>query len=404
MSVDLSGFTPGYRLLAAGLLYYAVLLPFQPTFLPASAGIIIAGIGWLHMLISDRKRVTINKISLSVYSSLVLYYLSGVSLSEHSAYLEILRVQIPLLFWGLPFVIYYKDFKEKFFDIFLRFFVVSSALSALIFIGYFLWLELQDISMEYSKRSPYYFLPVHYLGMYFNSAVVFVLWGNLFSNIRFKILMFSVLSIAIIILSSRMQWLIYFILTSTFLICMILQKKIHLKIQFILLLLMPLFIFFQIPEVKRRLMETKDEIRSLKTKVNDKQTNHRKFIWRESLAIIREAPVFGFKPGLADQLLMKRLSSVDEKFWDGKQVYYLRDGNYNYHNQFLQGTAERGAGVLALIGALLITFLSSRSLAARLCVIVIFFSMLTESILQRQSGVFFVATFLPFLASHFNHE
>lgn len=389
----------GYVIIASGIVYYFVLLPFQPTFLPPSLGMMVTGIGWIYALLFDFTKVVINKKALLVYILFTLYYLLGFSSIDDPKYLEVIRVQIPLLFWGLPFVIYYPEFRAEMFPVLIRCFILSSALSALIFISYFIWIELNAVSIEYSKRSPYHFLPVHYLGMYFNGAIVLLLWGNFFQNKQHKFALFIVLSIAVIMLSSRMQWLIYFVLLITFAIYALFQKKISLKPPLLFIFSISLIAFSQIPEVKRRILETSDEFKSFSTKVNDKQTNHRKFIWRESLPVIKEVPIFGYKPGKADQLLMKRLAGLDEKFWDGEQVYYLRDGYYNYHNQFLQALAERGIGVLFLLGGLFFTFFSSDSLMKRLFVLVVFLSMLTESILQRQAGVFFVASFLPFLVA-----
>lgn len=382
------------------MVYYTVLLPCQPTFLPSSIGMMIAGIGWLYMLLFDFKNVVFNKKSFIVFLFLAMYFLSGISSIDDPRYKEIMRIQIPFLFWGLPFVFYYPDFKEKILPFLIRCFVLSSTLSALIFIFFFIWIELNDISIEYSKRSPYFFLPVHYLGMYYNGSLVFLIWGNIFENKKYSMTIFIVLSTAIILLASRMQWLIYFVLLIAFTTNAFIQKKITFKPKIFLLFLISLFLFYQIPEVKRRVLETSDEYKSLSTVKNNKQTNHRKFIWNESLSVIKETPLFGFKPGVADQLLMQRLSLIDEKFWDGTQVYYLRDGNYNFHNQFLQAIAERGIGMLGLIGMLLFTFFSSHLTMTRLFVAVVFLSMLTESILQRQSGVFFVAFFMPFLAAY----
>ncbi|MFN3952170.1 MAG: O-antigen ligase family protein [Thermaurantimonas sp.] len=399
MRSEAAGIKMGYLITAVGVVYYTILLPFQPTFLPASIGMMFAGIGWIYMLFFDFKNTVFNKKSFLVVVLMALYFLSGISYIDDPMYREVMSVQIPLLFWGLPFVIHYQAFREKILPILLKYFILSSVLSALIFILFFLWTELKDVSIEYSKRSPYYFLPVHYLGMYFNGALVFLLWGSFFKKKNHIYSIFIILSIAVILLSSRMQWFIYLMLLIAFFTHAFFQKKIPFNPKAVLLFLITLLVFSQIPEVKRRILETSDEFRSMNTKVNDKQTNHRKFIWKESLSVIKEMPAFGFKPGVADQLLMSRLSTVEEEFWDGTQVYYLRDGHYNYHNQFLQAIAERGIGVLGLIGMLLFTFFSTHSIMTRMFVFVVFLSMLTESILQRQSGVFFVAFFIPLLAA-----
>lgn len=388
-----------FWLISVGVLYYFALIPIQPIFLPASAGMMIAGIGWLLMLMFHFKNATVNRHSMVVLLLFILYYVFGLTTSDDPDYREIMRIQIPLLLWSLPFVVYYPEFRQTIVPLIVRVFVVSALVSAIIFIAYYLLIELRNTPVEYSKRSPYYFLPVHYLSMYYNVALALLLWGNVVRKNHLLIATISVLSIAILMLSARMQWLIYFLLISLYFITAFYTKKKTYRPYFLLLLIGLAVLLFQIPEVKRRMYETYDEFRSIKTKKNEKQTNHRIFIWREAIALLKSAPLSGYKPGIADRLLMERLSELDDEFWDGEKVYMLKDGHYNYHNQFLQGAAERGLGIIGLIGALLFVFFNASYGPAKYTVLVLSLSMLTESVLQRQAGVFLAASFIPLMVA-----
>lgn len=406
MSFRSGWFWASNYLLKIGLCYFTVLLPLQPTFLPASLGIMIAGVGWLMMFVFHRHLIAFNSYAAWVVAFFILYYLTGIDFfSKSTQSAEVLSVQIPMLFWGLPFILYYKEFEETFFPLIQKIFIAASILSAIIFLVNFAYIEIQKIPLEYSKRSPFYFLPVHYLGMYYNVALAFLLFGKIYKNNILSLVSAIILISAIILLSARMQWIVLATLTISFALHHI--KKLHhiknlrsgRKVIFfitgsIIILITALFS----SEVRRRIEETKDEFKSIKTKNNDKQTNHRVFIWKEAIHLCKSVPLAGFKPGVADSLLMSRLEHVNAEFWDGKKVYYLRDGSYNYHNQFLQAFAERGFGVLFLLGALLTTVFFSVHPATKYIVFVFLFSMLTESILQRQAGVFLVSFFLPYLA------
>ncbi|WP_084180190.1 O-antigen ligase family protein [Schleiferia thermophila] len=388
-----------FWILSLGMSYYVALLPFQPPWLPASAGMMVAGIGWLISLTSNPRQLTINWPAAWVYLCLVLLYLSGLPTLDVPEYRQIMNTQVPFLFWGLPFVVYDEDFLRYSKTYLPNIFLASSIFSALVFIVYFIAIEISDPSIEYSKRSPYFFLPVHYLSLYYNVAIVLLLRQPCFIKKSFKIAAISVLIAAVILLASRIQWVVLlFILIIHFLS----SKKFKTKkvlMYFMLLSVCVTLLYVFVPEVHRRMHETLDEVRSLKEVKNGKQTNHRKFIWKEALQLLSEVPITGYKPGLADKLLMERLSACDEKFWDGEKVYYLRDGFYNYHNQFLQSLAERGVGVVFLFLALLLPVFYGRNWLCTMMVLVIAFAMLTESILQRQAGVFLVATFLPMIVT-----
>ncbi|MFN4298396.1 MAG: O-antigen ligase family protein [Thermaurantimonas sp.] len=400
MSFSNGWYSTSKYLIQVGLCYFTALLPFQPTFLPASLGIMIAGVGWLMMFPFHRHLITFNKHAAWVVAFLVFYYLLGIDFSLKSKQTsEILSVQIPMLFWGLPFVLYYKELENSLFKLLEKIFVVSSIFSALFFLVNFIQIEIENIPLEYSKRSPYFFLPVHYLGMYYNVALAFLLFGNTFKSRIFAIFSCSILILSIVLLSVRMQWIILTMLLSAYTFFHI--KKSVTKSKFFYLafgtIAFVVTVLFS-SEVHRRIQETIDEFRSIKSKKNDKQTNHRVFIWKEAINTCRNLPITGFKPGIADSLLMAKLEHVNAEFWDGEKVYYLRDGSYNYHNQFLQALAERGIGIILLIGTLTIVMVFSSHPASNYIVLIFVFSMFTESILQRQAGVFLFSFLMPFLA------
>jgi len=151
------------------------------------------------------------------------------------------------------------------------------------------------------------------------------------------------------------------------------------------------------PDSRRRIIETFHEIRSFDKIVDNKQTNHRVYIWREGIEVIKEDPVFGKGTGSEDENLALRLNKVEARFWDGSNVYYLSKGGYNYHNQFLQWFASNGIlGLIFIVGIFAIPLYSSISkkqglVAAWLVLCLVSFT--TESMLERQAGVLFFGFF-----------
>ncbi len=124
--------------------------------------------------------------------------------------------------------------------------------------------------------------------------------------------------------------------------------------------------------------------------------------WRFGWEILKEnkALAFGVTPGDAQQLL-------NEKFIKARM--YTGDPqrndtgllNYNFHNQFLQTFVESGImGLLALLfnfALLLVLAIKRNSVNAVCTLLLLFIFFLTESVLERQYGVFLYAFFPLFL-------
>jgi O-antigen ligase len=124
--------------------------------------------------------------------------------------------------------------------------------------------------------------------------------------------------------------------------------------------------------------------------------------WRFGWEILNEnnALPFGVSPGDAQQLLNEKF--VQSGMYTGDpQRGDTGLLNYNFHNQFLQTFVESGvAGLLALLFnfALLMLLAFKRKSVNAICMLLlllVFF--LTESVLERQYGVFLYAFFPLFL-------
>jgi O-antigen ligase len=153
------------------------------------------------------------------------------------------------------------------------------------------------------------------------------------------------------------------------------------------------------PETRRRLDETRDEWRSFRGDDTVKQTNARVFIWKHGLSSALEAPIFGQGLGDANDALQVKLSAEKALFWDGTGHYTLSEHRYNYHNAFLQQWAESGIiGLILFAGLFFFLFQKGSAFESRLFGWVCAISFATESMLDRQAGVFFFSFFFALIA------
>lgn len=134
-------------------------------------------------------------------------------------------------------------------------------------------------------------------------------------------------------------------------------------------------------------------------KINDKDDsktdNNRLRMWQSALDLIKAKP-FGYGNGdMQDQLNLQ---------YDKKDFDDLLAKRLNPHNQYLEVTLAIGilGLIIFLLGMIIPTIMSfwQKQLLYLAFLIIIGFSMLTESILQKQTGVTFFAFFNSLLAFH----
>ena len=146
-----------------------------------------------------------------------------------------------------------------------------------------------------------------------------------------------------------------------------------------------------LPWTSRRLTDLKNEWRSIDGMVDGKQTNHRVYLWKYGWNIANESPIIGVGNGAGDELLHEALQSCDAVFYKKKEPYYLHEFKYDFHNIILQNFAEGGiVGVLLLLFLFTVGFLQSQG-PWRYAWALFFCTGMTESLLERQAGVFLLA-------------
>ena len=380
-------------ILQFGLIWFAFGLPFQPKWLPTSLGMMLAGVGWLILLFRLKQQFRFKPLTLLPLLLLLLYAIGALYSSDASRASKIISLSIPLGAFPLLFL---SKSAQQLAPQLLRFFLASSVFAAVVTLGYLLWVVVisPQPDITYRQYSPFSHIPSHYLAMYFSFAGgAWWLMSAREKSPWFHFVPGAILLLTSLLMNARIQFLVVLLVIIWTLVTAFKHTRPTPKRKLMVVLgaVLMLGSVFALPENQRRLKETRDEWRNMAKVDESKQKNHRVYLWTYGVGVIQEAPLFGHGTGDANKQLQDAYQSSDAQFWDGEGLYYLRDVGYNYHNQFLQLWASNGVWAFLILIVILLVLLKNPHPAAKVLALVLFFSMLTESILERQAGVFFFA-------------
>lgn len=371
--------------------------------LPITLGIMICGLFWLVSIGFKSKFQTYFSnppalLFLAYYLWLVIGRLYSAEPDEAS---KDLLSKFPFFAWSLmlgSLLIFSKIDKEKL----LKVFVISVVVSMLYCFGEAVYRYAGDSDVHhfyFSNLVTYEMIPPHYLGLYINFAygILFhrLLSGRVtFGNKAADIVLLLFLFLSIVLISVRMQYLVFGIV-NFYLIFLFTRRSRGAVFAWISSLLVMALLFglaWSFSGSRSRIKDTYNEIVSFNRMINNKQTNHRKFLWVHGWEVIEDNFWIGTGTGAANGHLHRELLDVEAKFWDGQHNYYLRDKMYNFHNAYLQHWASGGVIGFAIFTMMFVIPLFRRNplrVQSNLFLIVCGLSFLTESMLERQAGVLF---------------
>jgi O-antigen ligase len=115
------------------------------------------------------------------------------------------------------------------------------------------------------------------------------------------------------------------------------------------------------------------------------------FSWNASIELIKEAPILGYGTGDANEALFKKYNELGYRF--------NLENQYNAHNQFFQTYLQIGiVGFAILIGIFVLLALRLKSSRHEFSVfLILFISLLVESMLVRFNGIVFFSIVVPLL-------
>lgn len=400
------------RLTFIGLLLFAAIIAFQPVFFAPTYIIVFF---WFFYLLSFKLQ-RLSRLKRNGwfwwFAAFYVWYVIGAFYSTDSQEAgRLIVLKITMFLWPLAFgslgKLSHKQVKYVLYA-FIMAMLVSSF--SCILLGFMDAVKLNNFKLMFGyDLARWRFLSNHYFGMYTSFAILILLADLMKSEskkdvlIKTKIALLIYFSIFLVMLSVRIQLLALPMGVAVLFFASDLKRE--QKIKWVKRGSLAFVVFvtavFVLPDSRRRVIETFHEIRSFEKVVDDKQTNHRVYIWKEAKEVIQQNFWLGTGTGGEDAPLAERLDKVDAKFWDGQGVYYLSRGGFNYHNQLMQSLASNGVlGFIFIfgmfVGGMVYALRYKRGLVAAWLALV-FVSFITESMLERQAGVLFFSFFYGLL-------
>lgn len=402
--------------LLLGLAFYVVLLPSQPISLPITLGMMLAGFFWL---LQGQFRFKYNRLrSNGPAGALFFFFLVSLlgalySARPEKAEADLLR-QVPFVVWPLILGSTKLD-SERWLLGLLKLLVLATLSTLLLGIAtsalHYLAFPHPDLFF-FDNLAEGGRVPPHYLALFTNFSygltLSWILGQQKPLKQRWALLILAVFLLFLVLLSVRIQFFI-FILINLYLLGK--YWSFHagpvltaLRLTGLLAFFLSLVLLF--PGSRERMMDTYHELRSLEEMVDNKQTNHRIYLWNSSLAVLEKFWLWGTGTGAENDVLQGELQEVDAQFWDGTSTYRLHEQGYNYHNTYLQRWAAQGLpGLLSLALLFVVPLWTQRGRqlsrplrqAQFLFLLACGWSFATESMLQRQAGILFFSFFYAVL-------
>ncbi len=362
------------------LLLFAFALPFMPFQVQVSAILLI-----LLVLVSalNFRKTSWNR-DIGRISIIVLFLLWPIGVlwaDNYDMAWRAVTLALPLLLF--PFVLSARS-KKTTATLVLRWFVVGCVVACavdLIAATYRYGLTGDWSHFSYHKLSLFHH--PSYFAMYLNVALFYSLskWANdkLFTLGKLTALLFVLM---IILMFSRNG----IIVMGLILIWFIGRWLVLANYRNALVLSISLALFVSIGALNPRIQNRFDKLVGASS-LNER-TESRMAIWKASMSSIMDRPLLGVGTGNSRLVLKEKLSGDPSR-------------RYNTHNQFLETSINHG-----IVGVLVLLFLFAhsawRALSRRDDLVLAFLaitalSFLTESMLERQAGMYFFAFFYSFL-------
>ena len=387
-------------------LYIAFLLLPLGINLPTPFFVISIVLGIVNIVKSRKKFVLDNKILLLFPLYFVIMLCSLAYTDNISDGLNILQRSLTLLLFPVVFLFVKEDAStvKKLFDFLLFGLIMSFFVNFSIAVynsisvvkgGFFLEVSIDDLTTffnalmdgwnyfigdEFSKL-----INPSYLSLYILLVLSYYLKNSLDTRLRTCIVI--VLFLYLFLLASIAAYMIL-ILISLILIFNISDKS--RKHTMVIMFVLGTIVFLNNPRVLDFYSKVKDMSNTTEY-ANSTSEKARLLSWDASIKLIEEAPLLGYGIGDANDVLI-------EKYKELGYTYNYKN-KYNAHNQFLQTllqTGVLGLGVLVSV-FILLAIRMKRSRNEFSVFLILFISLVFESMLVRFNGIVFFSIIMPLL-------
>lgn len=381
------------------LVYLSAIMPFQQPGWIAPGIALLTGVWLFSGNLKNKIQNFYSDKNALLLAALYLFYAAGYFYSEDKeAALTDLVLKLPVLLIPLAFSsITIFDKKEILLKIF-HHACLLSALYCLSRAAYFT-LATDENHFYYAKLSV--LVHVGHYAMFLAFAAFVSLHFFLKSGSRrmkiFYSASFLLFAFVIVLLSARAQFLAFLFLVYTGIIVFFFSKKKFARGILILVLSITSCVSLPLifPLAKERFVSAKNEMNEFFAgdREHYNATSLRLMTWEAGVEVVKKNFFFG--TGSGD--VKKQLHEEARK----KNYGIVAEKNLNYHNQFIQTWAATGLpGLLALISAIVLGLYSSihkKEFFAVSFFMILSISFLTESVLERQTGVIFYSYFAALL-------
>lgn len=237
--------------------------------------------------------------------------------------------------------------------------------------------------------------------MYINTAFVLLLFGNFKNNIK---LIGSILFLIILFLFSVRLGLFIYVLIATIYFIINIKSLLNWKTFGIagITLIVAFLLIGQSRYASDKFYDTLEKVGfNTGDRVSEIGAEYHKIglreqLWSSSIELIKQKPVFGYGAGVEK----KPLAALNQ------EKGYDIPSNYHSHNQFLSLLVQFGVfGIIWLLIVFSFLFretIKTKSITNILVVVVMLVSMITESYLDLQQGVFYFCVFTSLLVWNSN--
>nr|WP_282100249.1 O-antigen ligase family protein [Aquimarina sp. MMG016] len=225
----------------------------------------------------------------------------------------------------------------------------------------------------------------NYVSLYILLVLSFYLKKKLKS--RIQLLVLTILFLYLFLMASPAAYLILFIMS---LILVFNIKDRSQKYIVCMLLILGTVVFLKNPRIAD-FYASAEELENNSGIHRVTVEKSRLLTWNASIQLIKEAPIFGYGIGDANDVLIEKYKELD---------YFSNYQNkYNAHNQFLQTWLQTGIfgfGILISV-FILLALRMKRSRNEFSVFLILFISLLFESMLVRFNGIVFFSIIVPLL-------
>ena len=352
----------------------------------------------LTSILNNRiKKIKTHKVLF--FSVLYLLYAIGVSYSSN------LEVGVKSLVENLSYIIfpisiYLSDinFRDKINNI-LQSFVdgcLASILISMIISLINFYFTLETSSFFYGNSS--YFFHSSYMAMYasFGLLIVYSVLFNKKEKSKLNQLKLGgilfVLTASIILSASKTGLISMLLINGIAFFYWIIKSEKYIKGGlFFVLVLTSLFVSYNSSSILKNRVNELIAVASTEDSSTHSSTTARVEIWKVSIGLIKEKPLFGYGTGDVKEVLIEA--------YNNKGLVNFAEKKLNTHNQFFQTSIAIGiVGAACLFLMLLIPFILSyknrkNQYLYSFFILLIFVNLLTESMLERQAGIVFYCFF-----------